>query len=116
MRCPRTWRLGHYVLTGTARQRGSRTFLSLSLTNTESDTIVWRDRLSTPFDALVGGFDDLLSLIEQLRTQMSSEPPAVSTLSKSPPRKSPAHSSTRKSATASKTVAKPRRATKRKQK
>jgi adenylate cyclase len=57
-------RLGvRYVLTGTIRQLGSRVRLSLSLTETETGTVVWSDRLSQPFDALVDGLDELVSKI-----------------------------------------------------
>jgi class 3 adenylate cyclase len=57
-------RLGvRYVLTGTIRQLGSRVRLSLSLAETETGTVVWSDRLSQPFDALVERLDALVSKI-----------------------------------------------------
>jgi len=57
-------RLGvRYVLTGTIRQLGPRVRLSLSLTETEAGTVVWSDRLSQSFDALVDRLDDLVSRI-----------------------------------------------------
>jgi hypothetical protein len=59
MRGPRIWRFRHYVLTGTIRHLGSRERLLLTLTDAETGAVVWSDRLSSPFDALVDGFDDL---------------------------------------------------------
>jgi TolB-like protein/tetratricopeptide (TPR) repeat protein len=57
-------RLGvRYVLTGTIRQLGSRVRLSLTLSETETGTVVWSDRLSQPFDELVDGLDNLVSHI-----------------------------------------------------
>jgi adenylate cyclase len=57
-------RLGvRYVLTGTIRQLGSRVRLSLSLTETETGTVVWSDRLSRPLDELIDQLDDLVSRI-----------------------------------------------------
>jgi TolB-like protein len=57
-------RLGvRYMLTGAIRQLGSRVRLSLTLTETETGTVVWSERLSQPFDELVDGLDDLVSHI-----------------------------------------------------
>jgi class 3 adenylate cyclase len=57
-------RLGvRYVLTGAIRQLGSRIRLSLALTETETGTVVWSDRLSQSFDELVDGLDELVSRI-----------------------------------------------------
>jgi class 3 adenylate cyclase len=57
-------RLGvRYVLTGTIRPLGSRVRLSLTLTETETGTVVWSDRLSQPLDVLVDRLDDLVSRI-----------------------------------------------------
>jgi adenylate cyclase len=57
-------RLGvRYVLTGTIRQLGPRVRLSLTLTETETGTVVWSDRLSQPLDELVDGLDKLVSQI-----------------------------------------------------
>jgi adenylate cyclase len=57
-------RLGvRYVLTGAIRQIGSRVRLSLTLTETETGTVVWSDRLSQPLDELVNGLDKLVSQI-----------------------------------------------------
>ena len=63
IRRSRCWRLGRYVLTGTIRQLGSRLRLLLTLTDTEAGEVVWSDRLWSPFDTLVQGFDDLVSKI-----------------------------------------------------
>lgn len=53
-------RLGvFYLLSGTIRQLGFRVRLSLSLSETETGTVVWSDRLSQPFDALVDRLDEL---------------------------------------------------------
>jgi class 3 adenylate cyclase/TolB-like protein/Flp pilus assembly protein TadD len=57
-------RLGvRYVLTGTIRKLGSQVRLSLTLTETESGTVVWSDRLSQPLDVLVDGLDAVVSHI-----------------------------------------------------
>jgi adenylate cyclase len=57
-------RLGvRYMLTGAIRQLGARVRLSLTLTETETGTVVWSERLSQPFDELVDGLDDLVSHI-----------------------------------------------------
>jgi adenylate cyclase len=57
-------RLGvRYVLTGTIRQLASQVRLSLSLTETETGTVVWSDRLSQPLEALIDRLDDLVSRI-----------------------------------------------------
>lgn len=57
-------RLGvRYVLTGAIRRLGPRIRLSLSLTETETGTVVWSDRLNQPFDELVDGLDELVSRI-----------------------------------------------------
>jgi class 3 adenylate cyclase/tetratricopeptide (TPR) repeat protein len=57
-------RLGvRYVLGGAMRQLGTRVRLSLTLTETETGTVVWNDRLSQPFDELVDGLDNLVSHI-----------------------------------------------------
>ena len=57
-------RLGvRYVLTGTIRQLGPRMRLSLSLTETETGTLVWSDRLSKSFDELVDSLDEVVSQI-----------------------------------------------------
>jgi hypothetical protein len=39
--------------------------LLLTLTDTETGSVVWSDRLLSPFDALVHGFDDVASKIAQ---------------------------------------------------
>ncbi len=57
-------RLGvRYVLTGAIRQIGSRVRLSLTLSETDTGTVVWSDRLSQSFDELVDGLDELVSHI-----------------------------------------------------
>lgn len=57
-------RLGvRYVLTGAIRQLGSHVRLSLTLTETDTGTVVWSDRLSQPFDELVNGLDRVVSHI-----------------------------------------------------
>jgi adenylate cyclase len=57
-------RLGvRYLLTGTIRQLGSGVRVSLSLTETETGTVVWSDRLSRPLDELIDQIDDLVSRI-----------------------------------------------------
>jgi adenylate cyclase len=57
-------RLGvRYVLNGAIRQLGSSVRLSLTLTETETGTVVWSDRLTQPFDALVDKLDKLVSQI-----------------------------------------------------
>lgn len=57
-------RLGvRYLLTGTIRQFGAQIRLSLTLTETETGTLVWSDRLSQPFEALVEGLDEVVSRI-----------------------------------------------------
>lgn len=57
-------RLGiRYVLTGAIRQLGSRMRLSLTLTETETGTVVWSDRVSQSFDELVEGLDSLVSQV-----------------------------------------------------
>src|SRR5829696_5572638 len=57
-------RLGvRYVLTGTIRQLGPRVRLSLTLTETDTGTVVWSDRLSESLGALVDKLDDLVSRI-----------------------------------------------------
>jgi len=57
-------RLGvRYVLTGAIHQLGSRVRLSLTLSETDTGTVVWSNRLSQSFEALVEGFDELVSQI-----------------------------------------------------
>jgi len=57
-------RLGvRYVLTGTIRQLGAKVRLSLTLTETDTGTVVWSDRLSESLGALVDKLDDLVSRI-----------------------------------------------------
>ena len=57
-------RLGvRYLLTGAIRQIGPRTRLSLALTETDSGTVVWSDRLSLTFEELVDGLEELVSRI-----------------------------------------------------
>ena len=57
-------RLGvRYVLTGAIRPLGSRVRLSLTLTETETGTVVWSERLSQPLSELVEGLDQLVSQI-----------------------------------------------------
>jgi class 3 adenylate cyclase/tetratricopeptide (TPR) repeat protein len=57
-------RLGvRYVLTGAIRQFGSGVRLSLTLTETETGTVVWSDRLSQPLNQLVEGLDKVVSHI-----------------------------------------------------
>jgi class 3 adenylate cyclase/TolB-like protein len=57
-------RLGvRYVLTGAIRQLGSRIRLSLTLTETETGTVVWSERQSRSFDELVEGIDEVVSHI-----------------------------------------------------
>lgn len=57
-------RLGvRYVLTGSVRQLGPRMRLALTLTETESGTVVWSDRLSQSFEELIEGLDALVSRI-----------------------------------------------------
>ena len=59
---PRTWWLGHYVLTGRTSRLGSRVRLLLTLTETTTGNVVWSDRLSQQrSDALFDGFDYLAS-------------------------------------------------------
>jgi hypothetical protein len=58
-------------LTGTIRQLGSRVRLLLTLTDAESGAVVWSDHLFSPFDALVDGFDDLVSKMARIdRTEV----------------------------------------------
>jgi class 3 adenylate cyclase/Tfp pilus assembly protein PilF len=57
-------RLGvRYVLTGTIRKLGSSVRLTLTLTETESGTVIWSDRLAKPFSELVDHLDELVSPI-----------------------------------------------------
>ena len=57
-------RLGvRYVLTGALRPLGSRVRLMLTLTETETGTVVWNDRVSESVDAFVDGLDRLVSRI-----------------------------------------------------
>jgi class 3 adenylate cyclase/TolB-like protein len=57
-------RLGvRYVLTGTVRQLGSCVRLTLTLTETETGTVVWSDRLSRPLDELIDHLDEVVSRI-----------------------------------------------------
>jgi adenylate cyclase len=57
-------RLGvRYVLTGTIRKLGPRTRLSLTLSETETGTVVWSDRLSQPLGDLLDGLDEIVSRI-----------------------------------------------------
>lgn len=57
-------RLGvRYLLIGAIRQLGSRMRLSLTLTETDTGTVVWNDRLSLTFEELVDGIDELVSRI-----------------------------------------------------
>jgi class 3 adenylate cyclase/TolB-like protein len=57
-------RLGvRYVLTGTIRQLGPCVRLSLMLTETDTGTVVWSDRLSEPLNELVDRLDKLVSHI-----------------------------------------------------
>ncbi len=57
-------RLGvRYVLSGTIRQLGPQVRMSLSLSETETGSVVWNDRLSHPFDELVERLDELVSRI-----------------------------------------------------
>ena len=112
MRSPRTWRLGRYVLTGTPGRLGSRIRLSLMLTDTEMGTVVWRDRLSPPFDELVDGLDELLSQIavHRLRSEMQADLETAETVSSTPtPPTGPGRRSVRKSGKVSKPSPKPRR-------
>ena len=55
-------RLGvRYVLTGAIRQLGGKVRLMLTLTETETGTVVWSDRLNRPFDDLVDELDEVVS-------------------------------------------------------
>ena len=57
-------RLGvRYLLTGTIRQLGPCVRLSLTLTETETGTVVWSDRLSLPMKELLDQVDSLVSHI-----------------------------------------------------
>jgi len=57
-------RLGvRYLLSGSIRQLGPRVRMSLSLSETETGSVVWSDRLSYPFDELVERLDELVSRI-----------------------------------------------------
>ena len=57
-------RLGvRYILTGTIRQLGPRIRLSLTLTETETGTVVWNDRQSQPIGELLDQLDNLVSRI-----------------------------------------------------
>jgi adenylate cyclase len=57
-------RLGvRYLLTGTIRQLGPAVRLSLTLTETETGTVVWSDRLSQPIGELLDKLDNLVSRI-----------------------------------------------------
>ncbi|MFQ5565255.1 MAG: adenylate/guanylate cyclase domain-containing protein [Paracoccaceae bacterium] len=57
-------RLGvRYVLSGTIRQLGPRARMSLSLSETETGSVVWTDRLSHPFDELVERLDEVVSRV-----------------------------------------------------
>ena len=57
-------RLGvRYVLSGTIRQLGPQVRMSLSLSETETGSVVWNDRLSQPFDELAERLDELVSRI-----------------------------------------------------
>jgi len=73
-------RLGvRYVLTGAIRQFGGRVRLSLSLAETEGGSVVWSDRLSQPFDALVDGLDELVSKFAStvLASRRATSPPSA---------------------------------------
>lgn len=52
-----------YVLTGAIRQIGSRVRLSLTLSETDTGTVVWSERLGQSFEELVDGLDALVSHI-----------------------------------------------------
>jgi adenylate cyclase len=57
-------RLGvRYVLSGNIRQLGPRVRMNLSLSETETGSVVWNDRLSQPFDELAAQLDDVVSRI-----------------------------------------------------
>ena len=57
-------RLGvRHVLSGTIRQLGSRIRFSLTLSETDTGSVVWNDRLSQSFDELVERLDDVTSRI-----------------------------------------------------
>jgi class 3 adenylate cyclase/TolB-like protein len=57
-------RLGvRYVLSGTIRQLGPRVRFSLTLSETDTGSVVWNDRLSQSFDELVERLDDVTSRI-----------------------------------------------------
>jgi TolB-like protein/Tfp pilus assembly protein PilF len=57
-------RLGvRYVLSGAVRPLGAHVRLSLTLTETETGTVVWSDRVSRPFEELIDQLDDLVSRI-----------------------------------------------------
>jgi class 3 adenylate cyclase/Tfp pilus assembly protein PilF len=57
-------RLGvRYVLSGNIRQLGPRVRMSLSLSETETGSVVWNDRLSQPFDELAEQLDEVVSRI-----------------------------------------------------
>jgi len=57
-------RLGvRYVLAGTIRQLGSDIRMSLSLSETETGSVVWSDRLNEKFETLVDRLDELVSRI-----------------------------------------------------
>ncbi len=52
-----------YVLSGTVRQIGPGVRMSLSLSETDTGSVVWNDRLSQPFDELAERLDEVVSRI-----------------------------------------------------
>ena len=57
-------RLGvRYVLSGTIRQLGPRVRISLTLSETDTGSVVWNDRLSQSFNELVERLDEIVSRI-----------------------------------------------------